>query len=813
MRSIISRFGSVIGFGLLVNCGHIAAPSTYEEGSGGATAAAGPAAAEGDIIDGGEVVDATYGNGCTIVQIVHPPAWACSDAQLADAKVYPGSSGSSAAAPPATTPPAAVLADDVALRPMDCQGLADLRRPALKDAHHQTLAVQRYNLLAKNCVGRTETRYLNAQGQQVSSCSTRPSGTGGSTSGGYPYGPSYSTGGSYASMAPSEPAPSEPVPSTPSDDPGAEDYSETNVQVAGVDEPDFLKNDSGHVYVLAGDGVRVIDAWPAAETHEIARVSVLGEPRRMFLAGGRLAVYSRLANLALAGISTSGSNSVPSSQGCTYGYSCRFTSEGGATLVTIFDVSTPDAPSELGRYALSGGFVAARRIGDDVYTVVHDQGLGATPNVTVALEASDAQALEIEYERLLREADVAVDALPVEDFLPWVRNFNRDTNEWAGTHACDEALATRSAAGQSFVSVVAFDLATLSGLTRTITAGKPGFVYSSAEGLYLATDGVEGGDFAAQSIRAAVDDFSTIHKFSLAEGSARYVGSHPVRGHVLNQFSMDERDGVLRVATSSGAVPDPNAVSNVTTLGEGEDGLVRFGELTGLAPSEDIRSVRFDGDRGFIVTFKKTDPLFVIDLANPAQPNVLGELKIPGFSTYMHRLDDNHLLAVGFDADDQGSFAYFDGIQIQIFDVTDLQNPALLHKTVIGTRGSGSEALMNHLAFNYFATRGLLALPMTICEGGDNGVYADELTFSGLMVFDVSLEGGIVERGRLPFLDVSEASASAAGTSCSSWWSSSRSLVKRSIFMEDFAYGLSDATLKVAAVDQLSDVLRSVDLR
>jgi hypothetical protein len=423
----------------------------------------------------------------------------------------------------------------------------------------------------------------------------------------------------------------------------------------------------------------------------------------------------------------------------------------------------------------------------------------------------DAAALDGEYTRLSEAADASVDELPAQYFLPWSRTFDPSTSGWVGADGCDEALAARTAAGTSFVSVLAFDLTELSGITHSITAGKPGFVYSSAEGLYLATDGVEGSDIVNQGIAPAASDYSTIHKFSLANGAARYVGSHPIRGHVLNQFSMDERDGVLRVATSSGRVPDPSASSNVTTLGESGEGLVQLGELTGLAPSEDIRSVRFDGDRGFIVTFKKTDPLFVIDLGEPERPSVLGELKIPGFSTYMHRLDENHLLAVGFDADDQGSFAYFDGIQIQIFDVTDLANPTLLHKTVIGTRGSGSEALMNHLAFNYFASRGLLALPATICEGGDNGVYADELTFSGLMVFDVSLEAGIVERGRLPFVDV--AAARATGNACSSWWSNSTSLVKRSIFMEDFAYGLSDAELRVAQVDELGELLSRVELR
>ena len=174
----------------------------------------------------------------------------------------------------------------------------------------------------------------------------------------------------------------------------------------------------------------------------------------------------------------------------------------------------------------------------------------------------------------------------------------------------------------------------------------------------------------------------------------------------------------------------------------------------------------------------------------------------------MHRMDENHLLAVGFDADEMGDFAYFDGIQIQIFDVTDLTNPVRLHHTVIGTRGSGSEALLNHLAFNYFAPLGMLALPMTICEGGDVGSYGDTLTFSGLLVFDVSLETGITERGRMPFMDPGDA----AGTECGMWWTDSTSLVKRSIFMDEYAYGISDDVLNVAALADLPTVLQSVAL-
>jgi hypothetical protein len=115
---------------------------------------------------------------------------------------------------------------------------------------------------------------------------------------------------------------------------------------------------------------------------------------------------------------------------------------------------------------------------------------------------------------------------------------------------------------------------------------------------------------------------------------------------------------------------------------------------------------------------------------------------------------------------------------------------------------------MNHLAFNYFPPLGMLALPMTVCEGGDNGVYGTELTFSGLIVFDVSLEEGIAEHGRMPFVDPLDAT----GTDCGQWWTNSTSLVKRSIFMDEFAYGISDTQLKVAALSELSEVLQSVAL-
>jgi hypothetical protein len=268
---------------------------------------------------------------------------------------------------------------------------------------------------------------------------------------------------------------------------------------------------------------------------------------------------------------------------------------------------------------------------------------------------------------------------------------------------------------------------------------------------------------------------------------------------------MDEYYGYLRIATTRGRVPDPNVESAVSILAEGGDGnLVRVGAVEKIAPGEDIRSVRFDADRGYVVTFKKTDPLFVLDLYHPARPEILGELKIPGFSTYMHRIDPDHLLSIGFDADDQGSFAYFDGVILQLFDVAEPTQPKLLHKETIGTRGSSSEAATNHLAFNYFADQGLLAIPMTICEGGGSGQQGNELTFSGLLVYDVSVEQGFKRLGGVDH--------GTKGADCGTWWSNANSHVKRSIFLDELVYSVAPDRLKVQHMGHFGQDLADIAL-
>ncbi|HLL20505.1 MAG TPA: beta-propeller domain-containing protein, partial [Kofleriaceae bacterium] len=173
--------------------------------------------------------------------------------------------------------------------------------------------------------------------------------------------------------------------------------------------------------------------------------------------------------------------------------------------------------------------------------------------------------------------------------------------------------------------------------------------------------------------------------------------------------------------------------------------------------------------------------------------------------TYMHMLDETHLLTIGYDADDHGSFAYFDGVMLQIFDVTDMTAPTLAHKHVIGTRGSSSEALTNHLAFTWYPAHGLLSIPMTVCEGGDDGLYGSTMTFSGLMLFDVSATSGFAEHGRV-------AHPASPNITCNNWWTDASSVVRRSLFLDQFVYSISDRHLKVRDVGALATPVADLNL-
>jgi hypothetical protein len=611
--------------------------------------------------------------------------------------------------------------------------------------------------------------------------------------------------------------------------------SGTNNQVAGVDEADFVKNDGKYIYLAQNGVLRIVDAYPGSTAREVSRTPLDGAPKKMFVVGDRALVYLSVPRSDGSRASWGGGRE------CTYGYDCQFTGDGTATRLVLFDVSDRTSPVKLREILLSGALLAARRIDTATHTVVSDNlqpfpelrywpkedlcDYQALPEPLAFvfgqrgnLPPPDAVAKAIAAFEALRESNRQIIlGKDLSGLLPRLAD-SAFAAPPVGDTLCNGLYRAQLLDGASFTTVVSLEMAGVSPATTASIVSSPGAVYASERALYLAVPSEQDGSHNWYAGWSSEKQLSSIHKFAIsaAPGDTAYLASGLVRGRVLNQFAMDERDGHLRIATTSGRVPDPNVESQLTVLAAAGGALITVGEVTHIAPGEDIRSVRFDGARAFVVTFKKTDPLFVLDVGTPSAPRKLGELKIPGFSTYMHMLDDNHLLSIGYDADDHGSFAYFDGVLLQIFDVSDPENPALAHRHVIGTRGSSSEALTNHLAFNYFAPLKMLAVPMTVCDGGDDGRYADRLTFSGLMLFDIDPTSGIREHGRVAHatdVDFSATSYRNSPYACSNWWTNASSDVKRSIFMDRFVYSISNEVMKVQSIDALGTDLASLALR
>ncbi len=617
---------------------------------------------------------------------------------------------------------------------------------------------------------------------------------------------------------------SPPSPSAPHDSSGgATEVSKTNNQIAGVDEADFIKNDNKYIYVVNGGTFQIVEAWPAAQAHEIAKVSVAGTAKKLFVEGDRAVVYSSIPRDA-AGSGSGGYPGYGASKECTYGYDCDFTGDGTRTQIAVYDISDRTAPRVVRTLQLSGSYIGARRIGNAVHTVVASPeqsswftGVSYYPDLSNACgtnnygaltTAVEIQAVRLAYAKLRAKNTEIIQSTDVRGYFPSLT----DSAAAAGGAECSGYYGSGFQDGTSFTSLVTFDLSNNASTSSTTIISRPGAIFASAEALYMAVPHQRSDSYGWFDDMKTEDEASTIHKFALgpAASDTHYNGSGATKGRVLNQFSMDEYEGNLRIATTTGHVPQDGVHSTLTVLAQGDAGLNQVGQIDHIAPKEDIRSVRFAGPRGYIVTFKKTDPLFLLDLADATHPRILSELKIPGFSTYMHMMDDTHLLTIGYDANDHGDFAFFAGVILQIFDVSDPENPILAHKETIGTRGSSSEALADHLAFNYFAPKNLLALPMTICEGGGDGTYGTDMTFSGLLVYDTTAASGFHLRGRVAHPQTSTGGYD--NGACSNWWTQASSEVKRSIFMDDYVFSISEKTIKANQLDHLETDVSAVSI-
>lgn len=505
-------------------------------------------------------------------------------------------------------------------------------------------------------------------------------------------------------------------------------FSGTTVQVLDVDEADIVKADGDFLYLLHGNALLQLRAWPAEETELLATTIIEGDPVEMFVHEGKALVYSNVYR-DLAQLDPYASTD--------YYYSPYSNSY---TKLTLVDVSG-DEPSVLRESYLEGYYASARRHDDVARTII--QNWSKTPALdgvyieyfTPFGEPYRQQDIDAQVDAWLERSLWAVGETEIGDWLP--RQFTvidgvpvEEEPNCGDYYQPPDADISQS----GITSIVSLDLEQDDGQSalQSVT------VLARAERVYANDDVVLLSQTDYGSFENNYSETTTLHRFDLQGASTEYSASGALPGYVHNQFSLDEREGWIRVSTTqnvwngdTGAQLGPK--NRIFTLATNDGWLDVAGQTEVFGQGEQIYATRFMGDLGYVVTFRQVDPLFVVDLAVPRRPTVVGELHIPGFSNFLYPLDDGHLLAIGRDATPEG---FAQGIALQIFDVTDPSAPTLAHKYVY--EGDGySSAEADHRAISFHPELDRISFPLQNWQTGA----------SSLEVFDVSTVTGFTRLG------------------------------------------------------------------
>ena len=425
------------------------------------------------------------------------------------------------------------------------------------------------------------------------------------------------------------------------------------------------------------------------------------------------------------------------------------------SILTIFDIADRAEPEQVREINMDGSYFNSRLIDNYLYFIIRNSAYIYDDEVPLPM---------------IREGDTWSN---IEADCIWYPN---NTRGWMAYH-----------------TVASIDVQEEDGklTTETFLLDEGSSIYVSPSNLYLTSEGWW--------------RETKITKIGIENGAIKFKANGTVPGYVLNQYSMDEKDGYFRIATT-GTDDGRREGNNVFVL---DSDLEIAGSVEGLAKGEQIYSTRFMGDRCYMVTFKITDPLFTIDLSDPENPEVLGALKIPGFSSYLHPYDENILIGIGKETIESkdGNFAWEQGVKISLFDVSDVTDPKELAKLEVGNRGSHSNALNDPHAFMFSKARNLLVLPILEAQI-DESDYADgeapldwygEYVNQGAYVFDIS-EEGIELRGTVSHIEDPEEFLK------SGYWFESDLQVQRSLYIEDNLYTLSNGKIKVNNIQTLEEL-------
>ncbi len=609
---------------------------------------------------------------------------------------------------------------------------------------------------------------------------------------------------------------------------GASNYSTTNVQEFGVDEADIIKNDGKYIYMIRNNTIRIVEAYPATELKQVANFTVDNAKnfwaREMYVDNGILTVvggmneyvnYDKpvplpvpepfledevfptqlekeaplddilesldMKSLGEVEFVDPPSNEVALAVAPGRGYLYPGGTNKQFTVVASFDVSDPEnqAPQIIRKVSVEGNYTNSRKIGDMVYLVTN------------------------KYQNYWWGRPMPVFS---ETDLPVLRD-SASSEEKMMIVPCHDIYYFPNFEQPNYLIVAAINTKDIEQkVGRTMMLGSGEELYASGKNLYVTRT-----QHRERFIQNRTWDgwhyepLTEIYKFALKGNDIEFTAKGSVPGRILNQFSMSEAEsGHFRIATQ---LDQEGSRMNIL-----DSGLKMTGFVDGIAPGESIKSVRFMGQKGYMVTFKHVDPLFVLDL-DPNNPKVLGELKIPGWSDYLHPYDENHLIGLGKEVkegaeeDDRLTSDEVLGLKISIFDVSDVTNPRETHKKIIGDTGTYSEVLNNHKAFLFDKREGILGLPISVMakDGpAKNNYQPTKQVYNGAFVYDIDLDDGFTLRGKVTHYT-------------DDYWSEKGTRrhgnheynVQRIIYIGDHFYTISPNVIEAHTWDDLNEVART----
>ncbi len=573
-------------------------------------------------------------------------------------------------------------------------------------------------------------------------------------------------------------------------------FSTTNVQEAGVDEGDLVKTDGNFIYLARGSHFLVMKAQPVDQTAIVKDIDLQEQIIELHLANGRVTLITFGNNPAMATpalVPVAGTTVVT-----------PIASYNPVTRLYFYDVASPAAPSLTAKYDFPGNLQGSRRIDNNIYLVTNSQirlPNAVSPLDYLSSQSYDPTSFNDANSKALAENLLRIQALSVADLLP---TYSRTVYNGGVAGApvlgpavdCGDIALPESGNGTDISLIFVIDTATAApAVSSSAVMTSWSTIYMSPDSLYLTSSNrwswIEPVMGVAQSSvqpLANPEPTTSVHKFSIAGGVAKpvYRGSGTVNGWTNNQFSMGDYNGYLRIGTSRGGWWGESLSNQLAVLGEQDGKLVQTGVVNGIAPGENIYAMRFDRDRGYMVTFHRTDPLFTFDLSDPKNPRKVGEIAVSGFATYLQVIgsDKNRLLTVGQSADATGRV---NGNKLQLFDVSNQAAPQLVGSFELGS--GWSSAIYDYRAFLYYQPLGLLAIPYySYSYPSVTGSYSYS---SGLRVFSVT-DGGITERGTI--------AAQAVPTSYGSYLDT----VDRAVIIGTDIYSVARNSVTVAGSAQLN---------